>query len=511
VSDPVPAPAAETRMRQILAEVGEQGDFPAATRAVHRLFALLGRESAPAPEVARAILSDPGFASKLLRIVNSAYYRKGREAISTITRAVIVLGFKAIRDVTTSLVLFEELLRSGRSSPRVRAGVARSVHTGLLSQQFSAKVGYPRPEEAYLLGLFSDWGTLWLEAFYPADYERACAVAEERGLALDVAIAEVLGDGPQALAAAILERWGLPDTFAAHFRTPPPEDRAALANPAIKLSAIVRFAADYARAVETDAEEAEHIANRWASFFSLGTDQIEHVVEGVSAAVRTQAVGLGLPPPPRAHPRPAPAAVEESTPAAAAPPARAPAAPSAHLSAQGMCSNPPAQDAPSRSAFELIGEITRSIVEQQDINTVLFMILEGIAQVGEFDAVFLALLRPARDRIVGRLGYGEGIEEYLSALSVPLAAHAGVLAETVLDRMPRVVPEGSPAMFVPEGTPPPHIPVATFVACPLAVRGRAVGVLVASRAVGPPVGEADLATVQVFCHQASMAFAQHAQ
>jgi eukaryotic-like serine/threonine-protein kinase len=501
VSEPAPTPAPESRMRQILAEVGEQGDFPAAARVIDRLRALLGRESAPAPEVARVILKDPGFASKVLRIVNSAYYRKGGEPISTITRAVIVLGFQAIRDVTTSLVLFEELLRRGRSSPRVREGVVRSLHTGLISQRLSSQVGYPKPEEAYLLGLFSDWGMLWLEAFYPADYDRACAVAEERGVPLEDGIVEVLGGGPEALSAAILERWSFPETFAAHFRVRPAADRAALANPATKLSAIVRFAADYAHAVEMDAEEADRIAARGASLFSLAKEQFLHVTDNAAEAVRLQATALGLPPPHRALPRPA-QPVAEDAPAAAPPPAAPPAA---------RMTRPPPQDAPSLSAFELIGEITRSIVEQQDINTVLFMILEGIAQVGSFDAVFLALLRPARDRIVGRLGYGEGIEEYLSALSVPLVAGAGVLAETVLDHTPHVVPEGSPAMLVPTGTRAPHIPAATFVACPLAVRGRTVGVLVASRAAGPPVTEVDLATVQVFCHQASMAFAQHAQ
>ena len=95
------------------------------------------------------------------------------------------------------------------------------------------------------------------------------------------------------------------------------------------------------------------------------------------------------------------------------------------------------------------------------------MVLEGIVRTGLFDVAFLALLDVRKDHLVGRLGFGDGVGEYLSTLRVPLNADAGVLAETVLARKPKVVPDGTDAMLVPRGMPTPEIPASSFIAYPL--------------------------------------------
>ena len=67
--------------------------------------------------------------------------------------------------------------------------------------------------------------------------------------------------------------------------------------------------------------------------------------------------------------------------------------------------------APADSAvLHTLAEIVRSIVEQRDINDILHMILEGLLRTGGYDGAFLALVTVARDRIVGRMGSGPGIE-----------------------------------------------------------------------------------------------------
>jgi GAF domain-containing protein len=107
---------------------------------------------------------------------------------------------------------------------------------------------------------------------------------------------------------------------------------------------------------------------------------------------------------------------------------------------------------------------------------------------------------------VGRLGYGAGVAEYLQGLQVPLLPGAGVLADAVLAREPMVVAQGTGAMLVAPGATPATIPAASFIAQPLIVRGKAVGVLVAARKAGAPqVTPAELTIVQLFCNQAGLA------
>ena len=145
-------PGTDTRLQTILAKTGGQADFPAAAEIIQQLHAAVKRENCAALDVVRLILKDPGLSSKILRVVNSAYYRQQSDSISTVTKAVIILGFETIRDIATGLLLLEELIKRGHTSEFIREGLRRSLYCGLLAQALSSKVGYPTPEEAYLLG-----------------------------------------------------------------------------------------------------------------------------------------------------------------------------------------------------------------------------------------------------------------------------------------------------------------------------------------------------------------------
>ena len=75
-------------MERVIAEIGTKGDFPAVASVIANLRATVDREHCAALDVARIVLKDAGFASKLLRLVNSAYYRRNGEPVSTVTRGV---------------------------------------------------------------------------------------------------------------------------------------------------------------------------------------------------------------------------------------------------------------------------------------------------------------------------------------------------------------------------------------------------------------------------------------
>src|SRR5262249_7999018 len=127
------------------------------------------------------------------------------------------------------------------------------------------------------------------------------------------------------------------------------------------------------------------------------------------------------------------------------------------------------------------------------------------ARTGRFDVAFLALLNPRKDRLLGRLGYGDGVGEFLKGLCLPVAPNGGVLVDVILAREPRVVAQGTATMLGPHAAPVPKIPAASFVVQPLVVRAKAIGVLAATRGAGTVVGVADLTLVQLFCNHAGLA------
>lgn len=492
------ADAAETpelRIEEMVAAIAAKGDFPAAARVIQRLHDAVRRENCNALDVAQVILADPGLSSKVLRVVNSSFYRPRGEPVSTITRAVFLLGFEAIRDLATGLVLIDELARAGGSRAGMRELLHHCLLCGSVARSLSTAVGYPNPEEAYLLGLFANWGQLCLAAYYPDRYERARRATRGRA-ALEEALSVEFGLATGDLATAMLARWNFPGSYADYFRQAHPAGDRAVATNGQRLIAIVDVANDFAAyATDPDPEiqaKADAILRCAETMFGRRIEDIRAAAEQGAEDAREHLPML------RSAPAAAPAGRVSGDPRQGAPATMEPSAP--HL--REVVASPE----PTAAALEIVAEITRAILAQDNINDTLAMVLEGVARTGQFDVAFLALLNGKKDHLVGRLGYGHGVAEYLSALRVPLVPEGGALADAVLARAPRVVAEGSPAMLVPPGTAVPAIPASAFVVHPLVVRGKAVGVLVATRASrAAGLGAADVTLVQLFCNQAGLA------
>jgi HD-like signal output (HDOD) protein len=497
ISSPETGPEPRPLLERVIAEIGTKGDFPAVARVIEQLRTTVDREHCAALDVARIVLQDAGFASKLLRLVNSAYYRRRGEPVSTITRAVMMIGFETIRDLAAALVILEELMRAGRASPHTRERLRRSLHRGLFAQRLSAHVGYSNPEEAYLLGLFADWGALWLATHYPADFERAHRLAVARDLPIEAGVYAVFGGNPADLSAAIAEAWGFPTAFATHFRNPATRDRAGLTTQEARLSAIVNLAADWTDAIDSG-REPRAVLERAEALFGVPPEKLVGLARDTHDALREQAAALGL-----GH------VPESATLGRLARGVRESAAPVAP-SPSPVEASPPPPPAPAPSmqhrCLEAVADITRSIIEQRDINDILLMILESLVRVIGFDVAFLALVTVQRDRIVGRMSCGTGTDEPVAGFSVRLARGASVLADVVLERRSRVVTDGGPDMLVAPGTPPPALPMRMFMATPLVVRDQCVGVVVAGRGSDRPLTADECTLVQLLADQASVAF-----
>lgn len=474
------------RVDALLARSSQRSDLPAAGRIVGELQAVVRSETAAALDVVRLILQDPGLSSKVLRVVNSAFYRPGGDPISTVTRAVLVLGFETIRDVATGLVLIEAVLGSGGPRAYLREALQRSLHRGLLARELSLRVGYPEAEEAYLLGLFADWGMLWTAAWLPAEFERAVEHQRARGGRLEDAVREVLGVPPGELAATVLQRWNFPAVFADYFRLPPPA-RPARGSSADRLLAVVHVAAEATTPCPEDpAAPMRRARERFQALFDLGPEPFAAATAVARETFREQSALYGLGPvteePPDALPTPRPrlgAPSGTTAPAAAGPTADA------------------------EAVVAIVAETSRAILERLDINDILAMAIEGVARAGGFDVVCLFLVTPGRDALHARLGVGEGVKAVLGDLRLPLAPAGGIVAEAVLDGQPQSIADGIPM---------PQLPmVRSFIAYPVVVRGRPVGVLLAGRRHAGREAVSDGELVGLFATQAALALDRSAR
>src|SRR5258708_11186837 len=73
-------------------------DLPPLPAVVTRIMQTVNNPDTSAEDLNKLISMDPGLASKVLRIVNSSYYGFPKR-ISTVTHAVVILGFNTVRNL----------------------------------------------------------------------------------------------------------------------------------------------------------------------------------------------------------------------------------------------------------------------------------------------------------------------------------------------------------------------------------------------------------------------------
>src|SRR3990167_4402493 len=93
----------QDRLKKVVDRIQSIPTLPDMLSKINRMM-LNPRTSAK--EVAQIISSDPSITSKVLRVVNSSFYGFPNR-ISTITHAIVILGFNTVKSIVLSSTIFD--------------------------------------------------------------------------------------------------------------------------------------------------------------------------------------------------------------------------------------------------------------------------------------------------------------------------------------------------------------------------------------------------------------------
>ena len=102
----------------LLRRMRHKSDFPTFSRYIMEINrkASSGKLNiTSASQLANTIIKDYALTSKLLKLVNSAFFGHFSGRVTTVSRAVVILGFEQIRTAAASLLLFEHLQNKSQS------------------------------------------------------------------------------------------------------------------------------------------------------------------------------------------------------------------------------------------------------------------------------------------------------------------------------------------------------------------------------------------------------------
>jgi len=166
-------------------------ELPAMSHNVQELISLTCSSRSAATELSRVILKDYSLTNKVLQVVNSAYYSIGRP-VNSISRAVTILGFDAVRDLATAIALFEEFIKSGVEKDQISKLLTRSFLSGLQARDLAVEKHLNvAPEEAFICTLLHNLGKI-IVCLYLPDKFREIEHRMANGLSEDKAAAAVL-------------------------------------------------------------------------------------------------------------------------------------------------------------------------------------------------------------------------------------------------------------------------------------------------------------------------------
>jgi putative nucleotidyltransferase with HDIG domain len=159
----------------------------------------------------RVISLDPVLTGQVLRLINSAYYSL-RQPISSLTRAIIMLGINTVKNLALSCAILEKM-RHKRSFRILSAEKfwAHSLGVGVIAKCLAKVKGVSlaEQEEFFICGLLHDLGKIPLNQKFPDEYLHALDMAEKSRFPLDQAESAVFGFDHATVGGWIARKWHL--------------------------------------------------------------------------------------------------------------------------------------------------------------------------------------------------------------------------------------------------------------------------------------------------------------
>ncbi len=184
-------------------------NLPPLPQVTRQLLAVMRDEDSSAEDVTKVLSGDGTLAAKVLKLVNSSFYGVSTE-VTTISRAVVILGFTGIRNLALGFGTVEALSTMG-SSLDMTAFWSHAMATAAAAQSLAPFVNRRTdPEEAFIAGLMHDIGAYVLASAVPDEYQDILQGPADQRLLQEQ---EQMGFTHAKVGQGLLKFWELPDPF----------------------------------------------------------------------------------------------------------------------------------------------------------------------------------------------------------------------------------------------------------------------------------------------------------
>lgn len=194
------------------ARISERGAFPVLSDTLRATMAALKSDDLDYHALARIILSDVALTQKVLRLANSAMYAAFGGNITTVTRALMVLGIDTVAHLVVGSKLLDHFEQSSRNHTDAKLALNRALLAGTIARKLTAHANLLAGEEALVCTLMQQVGKLLVVCYLETEWQQI-RVDTAQGCDEEQACKSLLGVNFETIGLDAARRWQLPETI----------------------------------------------------------------------------------------------------------------------------------------------------------------------------------------------------------------------------------------------------------------------------------------------------------
>ncbi len=188
-------------------------DLPALPTVVMQVVQATEKDTATTTEIEGLLSADAAITTKLLKVVNSAYFGLPRQIVN-VNQTIAILGMHQVRNLVMSIGVLNAL---NSPSPRVvevqKAFWQHSFASASCAEAIAKAKGLPKKdmEMIFVGGLLHDVGRLFLFTLFNLPYQEVLKESVARNEPLGSVEARILGTTHGELGGILGEKWNFPE------------------------------------------------------------------------------------------------------------------------------------------------------------------------------------------------------------------------------------------------------------------------------------------------------------
>ena len=492
---------------KVLRRIRKTREFPVISRYLIEINQKLSDGSAytTASELANIIIKDLALTNKLLKLVNSAFYGIVAGKVSTVSRAVVILGYENVRLAAGTLILFEHF-QSKSSAADMKEAVIHCFWSGLLAGELAARNKLVEPEEAFISAMLHDLGRLLIIYHLPNEFAAIKLKMLQGDLDEIKAAKEVLGISYARVGKSVAHAWGFPERLQNSMGQLSAKTIKAASRPIDRLNALAVFVnqlghmllVSHPSGVDSDFKE---LCTLYKDLVGIDKPGLDDLVKASLENVRKHAEALQLSMensvflsrlemycasiagPLNDSTEPEPANEENQMPF-----------PLSDIRGEQTVELPVRCSAdPIAVLLEGLQEVIGTMAEDPDVNNVALMSLEIIYRALKFDQVILFINDTARQELEARFGYGCDLKGIARKVRFKIDAQQRDIFCLAINSSQDLVVEDARDPKLESVIPPwyqEHFKAPAFVFFPIMYKQVCLGAIYADRKKkGPPISQ----------------------